>query len=543
MKRIFYSSWMPAILIGAVITSALLLTCQDIGLTWDEPDYFKAAESYTGWFKLLLTKPQEALTADSINRYWEPNHEHPPLDKIFSGAIWLLARRVLDDLTAHRLGNILLAGILAAILYRMISAEGGFWAGLISVFSLFFMPRFFFHAHLAALDVPAAAMIVFVAFFFWHTRFDSRIRRTLILGILWGIAISTKVNAFFVLPILFFWALLFHRKKFIFLRLVLASVIGTFILLILWPWLYCDPIRRLLDYFQFLTVSHWQIAQFYLGKIYMPPPWHFPFVMVWAVIPIGTSILYLCGILRFLAKRELLAFGSLLFLNAFFPLAVLAIGQSMVYDNERLLMPAFPFLAALAGLGFVWITGGLQKVFRQAQNNSLIHVFGVLLLLLWVIPLMTGVVTLYPHLLSYYSEGVGGLPGAVGMGLETTYWSETDKEAVEYINQHAKPGDTIWKDSSSYSVLIYYQLHGILRKDVFFAMSTTEAADFGTNVGIPTSPVDFTQASFVVLPYRQTAFFDSENRMAPFASWATARSFVYRLEKQGVPLMDIYSYP
>jgi 4-amino-4-deoxy-L-arabinose transferase-like glycosyltransferase len=530
-------------LIGTATVCLLLFTCRDIGLTWDEPDYFMASESYIAWFNQLLTEPQSALTPESINRYWEPNHEHPPLDKEFSGAVWVIARRLLDDLTAHRLGNILLAGAMAAILYRMLTTEFGFWAGLVSVLSLLTMPRFFFHAHLAALDVPAAAMIVFVTYLFWRTRFDPRIRNSIFLGIVWGLAISTKVNAFFLMPLLFLWVMIFHRTRYLLFRLALASFIGVVVLLIVWPWLYYDPIRRALDYLQFLTVAHWQIPQYYLGRNYMPPPWHFPFVMVWAVIPLGTTILYFCGALRCLMKRETLAFGGLIFLNALFPLVVLATGRSMVYDNERLFMPAFPFLAALAGIGFGWLVLVLQRACRRMQGPFLEKYLAVFLLPLLILPPILRASGVYPNLLSYYSESVGGLPGASRIGLETTYWSETYKDAAIYINQHAKPGDTIWEDSFSYGVLIYYQLHGFLRSDVRFAMPANEATIFGAGVSIPTAQVDYTQASFVILPYRQTGFYDAENRALPFLQWASSRQYVYRLEKFGVPIMDIYANP
>lgn len=50
--------------------------------------------------------------------------------------------------------------------------------------------------------------------------------------------------------------------------------------------LYFQTIERLTEYIGFVTTEHWQIGQYYLGEFFMPPPWHFGFVMVWAVLPL-----------------------------------------------------------------------------------------------------------------------------------------------------------------------------------------------------------------------------------------------------------------
>ncbi|MBC8505340.1 MAG: hypothetical protein ISR58_06820 [Anaerolineales bacterium] len=68
-------------------------------------------------------------------------------------------------------------------------------------------------------------------------------------------------------------------------------------------------------------------------------------------------------------------------------------------------------------------------------------------------------IQLFPHLLSYYSFGVGGMRGAANLDLETTYWCESYLPAVEYINEHADPGDKVWVEAWSHDVLVYYMLH------------------------------------------------------------------------------------
>jgi len=105
------------VLLLVVLTVLLLLgTSPQIGLTWDEPTYMVAAETYPHRYSELITRPAYALSTEAVTRYWAASHEHPPLSKVWSGFVWLVARHFLDDLTAHRLGNILIVSLLVAML-------------------------------------------------------------------------------------------------------------------------------------------------------------------------------------------------------------------------------------------------------------------------------------------------------------------------------------------------------------------------------------------------------------------------------------------
>ncbi len=132
-----------AILVMALTLVLLVATEPQIGLTWDEPDYVIASEAYISWFGKLITQPAVALSKSSIDESWSFNSEHPPLDKVWSGIVWSAARFIFNDLTAHRLGNMILVGILAGLLYWLIADAYGVAAGLAAVAALLSLPRFF----------------------------------------------------------------------------------------------------------------------------------------------------------------------------------------------------------------------------------------------------------------------------------------------------------------------------------------------------------------------------------------------------------------
>jgi hypothetical protein len=164
-------------------------------------------------------------------------------------------------------------------------------------------------------------------------------------------------------------------------------------------------------------------------------------------------------------RGEERAFGGYLLLNALVPMLAVAIGQSMVYDNDRLFMLAMPFIAALAAVGLQTLG---QAISRRLAGASHQLAMAALVVAVFAPPVVSAV-RLYPHLLSFYSGAVGGLSGATKLDFETTYWCETYGETLDYLNQYGQAGDVVGVDPWSHNVMFYYQLHGRLRDDLRFA--------------------------------------------------------------------------
>ncbi len=458
--------WIIAITIGIFIFLALYFTVDDIGLTWDEPAYIAASNSYITWFRIAAHYPSTAFSSEMIAKYWSINSEHPPLDKVWTGIWWQVSKNFTNDLTAHRFGNMLLASILASLLYLWISDHHGWIAGVASVAALFTMPRFFFHAHLSSLDVPAAVSVFVVTYLFWKTLEKKHWTWGLLLGLVWGLALATKINAIFVPFTLGIWWLIFSRKLKLLLRLVIMGITAIPVFLVTWPWFFTKTIEHLGSYIAFVTVNHWKIGQFFLGKFYLPPPWYFGFVMVWAVVPLAITLLYLLGFGANLRGKTDKGLGWLFMLSALTPILAIALSKSVVYDNDRMFMVSFPFLAGLAGIGFNWLVGKIRVWTANSKRRFLLPITIAGLVLLVFSSQVVSMIRLYPHFLSYYGEGVGGVAGANKLGLETTYWCETYKLALPILNEQAKPNDKVWVDPWSHDVLIYYQTQGLLRKDL-----------------------------------------------------------------------------
>jgi hypothetical protein len=576
-----------ALALGVLTTLMLVVSAPRIGLTWDEPAYIAASEASVLWFDRLVHAPRYALSPQAIQTYWDINHEHPPLNKIWGGLVWSGARQFLDELSAHRLGNMLLVGALVATLFYTVGRSFGTGAGLVAAAALITLPRFFFHAHLAALDVPAAAAVFGVTALFWHTRGRPSFGWDVVLGLAWGAALATKINALLVIPALLLWLVLFERRGRLFGRVLAMALLGALVFVALWPWLYHDTLVRLGAYWAFITVAHWEIGQWYLHEWHMPPPWHFAPVMLVAVVPAQLLVFALLGLARgvygllrqrrgtrddgrrttdegrqttdegrrttddgrqtrddhrsdsWSVVRGPWSVVLLWALSAAAPLGALMIGQTKVYDNERLFMPAFPFLAALAGVGLAWVVGAGLRLWRERTLSPLVRGPVLALSLLFVpaafVPHLAASAALYPHLLSYYSETVGGLPGAVRIGLETTYWCETYDQAVPVINAQAPEGALVWAEPWSHDVLLYYQLTGRLRKDLRVAMQPGAGTILAAR-GAEGVEATIDDADYVIIAQRETGLaVHPEMRV-----WAEGRTPILRIERFGVPLMELY---
>jgi len=304
-----------------------------------------------------------------------------------------------------------------------------------------------------------------------------------------------------------------------------------------WPWLWHRTAERLAEFARFATSGHWQIGQWYLGAFHQPPPWHFPFVMAAAVLPLAVLAAAALGAARLLRDPGSRDAGVLLLSGALVPLLVLAAGRSMVYDNDRLFLPALPFVAALAGVGFSTLLGAVRReLARRGQAVGAAPV-GALLAAALFAPHLAGAAGLYPHWLGYYAETVGGVRGARALGLETIYWCQTYADAVPFINRHASPGDTLWAAPWSHEALLYLQLRGGLRRDVRILAPEPIASVIAPGMQVPAG--DYATADIVVYEHRQTTL-GRAGADGPLARWLAARTPDLLLEHVGVPFMEVH---
>ncbi len=367
------------------------------GLTWDEPAYVVAGLNYV---------------SPAIPDPWQLNHEHPPLAKLLYGAALQLDGGAHGYLAPARCVSALLFAGLVLLTCKVGTRLFGATAGLAAGGLLILMPQVLAHAHLAALDLLMALAWMAAASYGLNPR--KGWGGALILGLLWGLALLTKVNGIFLLAPLLAWGRISGSLRWREMPVVIGT--GLTVFLCGWPWLWEHTGTRLHEYLLDKSVR-WVVPTFYLGEVYDKayPPWHYPLVLAAVTMPPAILAWALggCGVL--LRRRPDAA--RWLGLNLAFTLGLACLPGVPRYDGVRLFLAAFPFVAILAGLGMDLMLRGLAGT-RLGKAGAIL--VGVALLA----PTVLRIRALDPCLLSYYAPTVGGLKGAGRLGFETTFWGD-----------------------------------------------------------------------------------------------------------------------
>ncbi len=486
----------------------LTRTLSGPGLTWDEANFIPSSISYLDWFQTLIDGIKQgnlhhALSKDTITKHWYATAEHPPFAKLLSATTMLIFHRLAGLLFAARISVAFLFSLLILLVYKFTAKAYGRYAGYFSAISLFIMPRVFGHAHFASLDV-CMSFTWFLTVFCFVKGIHNR-KWAILTGIAYGLALATKLNAFFLPIPLLIWAHLYHRKEYL-RNLIAMFFLSPLVFISIWPWLWPEPLTRIVNYLSFHSTEHASIPVYYLGTTYKEviAPWSYPIVMSVVTLPPLVLILAILAV-RWIGKDRFRdSAGTLILVNIIACIGVMILPQAQKYDGVRLFLPAFPFIACLAGMGLA----------RILEKKSSLLPLGILLLLVGTLPL----INIHPYYLSYYSILAGGVKGAKQLGFETTYWGDTcTDDALNYLNENAKQSAKIAFYPVGSNVVRLYKITGRLRQDI-------EAA----------SPEEWETLDYLVLNCRQ-GFFDER-------LWE-----IYRKEKyeyatifQDVPLTAIY---
>ena len=461
-------------LLALAALTAVVHTLNDPGPAWDEPTYSSdqgPSQLYTGW----LLAP--SLSRDAIDAAWRPNHEHPPLAKVWMG----LARRALQamapdlsDLSASRFAAALLFAALVGLV-SLAAWPAGPPAGVAAGVFALLMPRLFADAHFAALDVPVA-LAWFAAPMAFRRGIGSR-GWAAAAGVIFGLALLTKISAVFIPLPLVAWAALAHRRRAVVPALMLVGIGGA-VFLAGWPWLWHDTLPRLGEYLLGTTLGRAVVPVYYLGTVYAErhAPWHYPLVMAAFTIPAGILLCAVLGAARSVGRGEragrLRSFGALTLFNAGAILLVAALPGAPTYDGVRLFLPLFPFAAVLAGVGFQ----RLWDWWRPRRSR-------LALACAFVASQAAGIAIYHPFETSYFNLLCGGLPGAARIGLETTYWDDACNDEVFNFIRALPPGSRVaFFPVNPFLELTYRETEGCLPDSIVYADFEKDAFDYAVLV-------------------------------------------------------------
>ena len=154
------------------------------------------------------------------------------------------------------------------------------------------------------------------------------------------------------------------------------------------------------------------------------------------------------------------------FLVHFLTLPVLRMLPTPAHDGIRLMLPSFPFLAALAGWGAIWLADGLARIFRRPERPLPFRAAISIAILGWS---TVQLVLIHPFELSYYNRLVGGPKGAWSRGFELSYWYDAfNPETLREINETLPEGAAVVPTNGFSQVPTFHELQslGALRSDL-----------------------------------------------------------------------------
>jgi 4-amino-4-deoxy-L-arabinose transferase-like glycosyltransferase len=546
--------------LGALYVAALLATARTIGFPRDEGVYFRAGSSYVGWWRLLLEQPEEALRPSAIDGAWALNHEHPPLVKtLFGISWWNLHERwhVFADMsTAFRFPAMCLAGAALWITYVFGARARSRSAGLIAAILLGLMPRVFFHAHLACFDVPIMTMWLLCLYVHWRAKKQGGILWALATGVVFGLALATKHNAWMLPAVAVPHALFVHRRAILGglkagrvslpASLVSMALIGPAVFYALWPYIWSDTLARVQWWVEFhLNHEYYNIE--YLGRNYFGPPSpksYLP-VMVLATVPAVTLLLFLIGASARAAAggRRLYAWASkklpralpvpsaswveepadrgetdlLVALGLLVAVGPFFLPKTPIFGGTKHWLTAYPFLALLAGSGFDLARSAMHRALpglsRSRRSAAEVALFASVV----AAPLAITVHST-PFGLSSYVPLVGGTAGGADLGLNRQFWGYTSQNAAEeYLNDRAPPSATVFIHDTTWEAWARMQDEGRVRRDLRAVGSPHES---------------------------QLALVEHELHMneLDYATWVTfgTDAPTYIVKHDGVPIVSIY---
>ncbi len=499
-----------AFLLFVAVTAVTVAAAPRQGINRDEAYYMVAGEQYvTYWEKVLAGDLPRPFSDASIARFWDYNHEHPPLMKLLYGVSWRFlhtcectAERdwhppparldtgkhvtlgVFDwESTAFRLPTMLFFGLLAAVAYLfflealgprftpLAARAGALSAALLAVAQ----PRAFFHAQTAGFDLPAATLWILATYLYWRALQRRTWGSAVWVGLVYGLFLATKLQSFF-LPVALgaHWLWLLARKRRPTIRpLVAMALVGPATFFGLWPWLWHDTWRRLGTYIGFhLHHVHYNFE--YLGRNWNRPPypWHEPLGMLVTTAPVillalagaGTAVMAGGGV-RARPTIEDRSTGLLLFLSGLVPIAPFFLGSTPIFGETKHWLATMSALALAAGVAVAAIAERLPDELGGDGRGTRLAAAAALVL---AAALPAGYETWrsHPYGLSHYNALAGGAPGGADLGMNRQFWGYSPAGLLPWIDANVPPNGQLYLHDWNHDAYIMYLRDGRLRHDI-----------------------------------------------------------------------------
>lgn len=472
-----YTDLAISLLLLALVLAESSISLRKIGISWDEPGYFRAAKEYTAWARHLNRDSFSGPVLEETFGFIPTINDHPTLGKLLGALTYVAFRKFMPGFFAYRMSAVFIFAALLIAVYLRAARQSGRLAGFASIMALATIPPVFVHCHIAATDAPLCLFWFLGA---WaYARACERPGLSWLAGLCYGLCMSVKFTGFFLPVPLLAYGLLYHRRRMLYPSL--ALLLGPAVFFMLQPELWHAPLAGISRFLEMSLTRHdWnRIWTDFLGKTYdFSPPWYYAPFMTLVTIPELTVIFSLAGIVRAGLNRFRNRLAGESALHFLFFMLITMLPQTPVFDGIRLFLPAMVFLAILSGTAMAEFCEWLARILTTspsawlAGRKALVKysVAGLL-----SAALLSCLMSIYPYGMEYYNRLIGGVKGARARGMETTYWGTVmNEDTIKELNQLLPKNAVIRFDRISSGVPLLYQEMGWLRSD----LRLTKGTDF-----------------------------------------------------------------
>jgi hypothetical protein len=419
------------IAIAAALLPVMVLASFDFGVTWDEKARHRYGELILEFFKGTRGRSSFGETG---------GHLYGGLFDTICAALeqWLPANRyVIRHAVNATFGwiGVLYSGRLAARLF-------GTWAGVLAMVLLASSPRYFADSMNNPKDLPFAAISV-VALYYFSTispTWPYFSRSTAIkVAVALALALNIRAGALLYLGYLGLLIMAFalaernwdRRRLTITAAALAAIVVGTLLLgTVFWPWAQGAPLTRPFQVLLGMSDFPWTGGVLFNGRSYAAPnlPWYYP--LWWLVISTPPVIIAGATLTAFFSRNRAWSLRThVLWALAAFPLLLIIIRDSTLYDGVRHVLFIYPILVVLAAAG--WAAS------LSSGNRPWVRRTAAAVLAAGLANVLAFDIRFHPNETVYFNELVGGPRGAFAK-FDMDYWGNCVLEAVAWSANTAR---------------------------------------------------------------------------------------------------------
>lgn len=410
----------------SIIFLVRMIELSTVGETWDEYPKVRNGQLHI-----------KAITSlDFSKETWQEHEKHPPLGKIilaiptyiqkslninpFNDNVYNEGKRYFLARTTSLLfsiGTLFLTYLIAKKAFNKKAA-------IFSTIFLSLMPHFVAHSFVATLEGIQAFFSMLLIYTLLNAKKLSY-NNSIILGIILGLLFLVKLSSFFfILYVLYYIILFFNKeKKLDVIKAVLViNIVALLIFVALWPWLWSNPILRLVESIDSITRD--ARTEVFLGG-YNTLPWYYFIFYFIITTPILYLFIFASGLISLvktnLFKDRYFAFILVCFLSIF-----LFSFSGFKQNGVRYLYSSFPVFCIVLG---VFITKFINYLKKPIYTKLTIFI----ILVIAVLPFFQ----ISPYYFDYYNEFVGGPENVYkNKTAQVDWWGEGSKEAILWVNSN-----------------------------------------------------------------------------------------------------------